>query len=95
MTKDELIDALANAGGPEVALDRAIAAITGASRPYTGSLDAALTLVPEGWYHMAGTRWNAPANARLVSGDGPVVVFTAEASTAALALCIAALKAMK
>ena len=64
---------------------------------YTTSLDAALTLVPEGWrvehigQNWGMTRWDAELH---TADDVPSGV-TAEAPTPALALCIAALKARR
>lgn len=67
---------------------------------FTRSLDAALTLVPEGWEWL--TRGNARPFANVMTGAQPVVgegftqpddSYTAYAATAALALCIAALRA--
>lgn len=65
--------------------------------PYTRSVDAALTLVPDGW------RWNTGSQNVGDEYDGPVSycwkpnpkvhVQTARAVNPALALCIAALKA--
>ncbi len=59
---------------------------------FTTSIDAALTLVPEGWIWtlaMVGGR----AEARLLAGDTISKCELAYAPTPALALCIAALKA--
>lgn len=60
------------------------------SLPYTSSIDAALTLVPEGCYwavYRSGMAYVKPDE------DGPQERDLAAAATPALALCIAALKA--
>lgn len=56
---------------------------------YTSSLDAAMTLVPEG-YEWSLT-WEAEI-ARAEIGD-PLLLMEGEAATPAIAICIAALKA--
>jgi len=68
--------------------------------PYTASLDAAVTLVPEGYYWQAANgkrRHSEPqACADLFVAHGPNrgdMSFTADAATTALALCAAALRA--
>lgn len=60
---------------------------------YTTSLDAALTLVPEGWGWMID--WTEPTERprAVLCHEPTVTVECREASTPALALCIAALKA--
>lgn len=60
---------------------------------YTTSIDAALTLVPEGyrwrlWYHHTGY-----CGADIFPDKGGILSKVHDAPTAALALCIAALKA--
>lgn len=59
---------------------------------YTTSLDAALTLVPEGWGCDLGI-WPSGNGARLTPGVNIFHAIYREAQTPALALCIAALKA--
>ena len=62
---------------------------------YTTSLDAALTLVPEGWEWELEWEHSTVAEteiARCKMGD-PLLFIDPEAATPALALCIAALKA--
>ena len=59
---------------------------------YTSSLDAALTLVPEGWDYCISRGHGEPAAASL-SPTMTVGEVLATAPTPALALCIAALKA--
>lgn len=59
---------------------------------YTASLDAAMTLVPEGLRPVITTLGEKPI-ARLWSGDRSDVISRAEATTPALALCAAALRA--
>ena len=67
---------------------------------YTGSLDAALTLVPEGywwgaeiWAGSVGRKSLGRAYVYTVGIDGRLVRFRGFAETPALAVCIAALKA--
>jgi hypothetical protein len=61
---------------------------------YTSSIDAALTLVPEGWHWMAAT-----AEGDFIRGTASVrdrdggPSFTSAAATPALAICAAALRA--
>jgi len=108
-----LIERLTAATGPSRELDRLIGDAVGAPMGYTGdaiglgyarfteSLDAALTLVPEGWHAIIGGRekvdgwWHCalqefPQPCRRVPPQEPYVIM---AKTAALALCIAALRA--
>ena len=58
---------------------------------YTSSLDAAMTLVPDGWtlFHLDGPFNNGPCHATVANGD----FAEGEAETPALALCAAALRA--
>lgn len=59
---------------------------------YTASIDAAMTLVPEGWnfeVDRIGGRGGAVVNKSVLSRDA----FIAQAATPALALCAAALRA--
>jgi hypothetical protein len=65
---------------------------------YTGSIDVAITLLPDGFYWILGhgkVGESEPLGGAYVfepnSGNTPIA--TAEASTAALALCAAALRA--
>jgi hypothetical protein len=61
---------------------------------YTASLDAAMTLVPEGWHSSIFTTEGATLRGSAAVRDrdgGPS--FTSSAGTAALALCAAALRA--
>lgn len=64
----------------------------------TTSLDAALTLVPEGWVWSVLIDYELPGRARLYNAvpggihDPPVRVYT-DAATPTLALCIASLRA--
>lgn len=96
----EIIERLEKATGPSLELDHAIAA---AIRPddghgvllYTASLDAAMTLVPEGW------GWKGESNlgyghAFTVGHVGPNKLYDktegwGAGATPAIALCIAAL----
>lgn len=61
--------------------------------PYTASLDAAMTLVPEHsvWHVSGGSRRGGYAV--IESGDDKVPDFKSAASTPALAICAAALRA--
>lgn len=64
--------------------------------PYTTSLDAALTLVPEGWGWGAAMRhWLTPVGAAgsVWQAGQPRATFTADAATPARALMAACLKA--
>lgn len=104
----DLIERLAKATGPDRELDAAIAyrctkaasAVMGFPS-YTSSIDAALTLVPEGWHwEVSDSPKEFPARAG-VSPVAPVDEWVcsdtggqdASAATPAIALCIAALKA--
>ena len=57
---------------------------------YTASIDAALTLVPEGWDYTIYSRGEVSVHR---SKSGTRTFYDAEAATPALAICIAALKA--
>ena len=96
----DLIARLEAAEGPDPRLDREIAVIQGGYKEvgwpaYTTSMDAALTLVPEGhtysFIHRIGEYPEASVAAQPDAGFWSAVVATA--ATPALALCIAALKA--
>ena len=101
----ELIERLEKASGPDKAIDSAIAdmivgvgrIVIGGDPRYTASIDVALTLVPEGWSWALDRVGNECAavvdpTAVYISDhlSGPGASF---ATTPALALCIAALKA--
>ena len=77
-------------------LDRAICrAISGDEtqwHKYTRSLDAAMTLVPEGWFALIDTRGRADVRYAPIDQSG-YRREVADAATPALALCIAALRA--
>ena len=105
----DLRDLLEKAEGPDRKLDERIAAAVGAhgpredAPPYTASLDAALTLIPNGWYcdlHN-GSPMPPPSYVWLWRrGFGGAQNKRAtdsrvygSAATPALAICIAALKA--
>jgi hypothetical protein len=73
-------------------------------QPYTASLDAAMTLVPEGWFWMAGNRDRLTPRAYVENGKPAFegissrrnperLWFEVTAATSALALCAAALRA--
>lgn len=103
MTRDELIAALQAASGPDRSIDFELcelsaagvkeAELTGHIRHYTSSIDAALTLVPEGIssrvYVEIGLE-DRDQNACCIGR-----AFVAGAATPALAICIAAVKAME
>ena len=71
------------------------------AEPYTTSLDAALSIVPEGWaFAKLGLAWamgwdTEPPNMLVCELGGPVEGEHGIGHTPALALCIAALKARK
>lgn len=74
----------------DVAWDRGL----GYSVPaYTTSIDAALTLVPEGWtiFHFGGPFNDSPSHAT-VAGGQPIAFCEGDGATPALAICAAALK---
>ena len=116
----ELIARLEAATGPDRELDAAIAVQVGINPDYQGdgrygcpkfsaSLDAALTLVPEGWeWSISGSGtaaicscWNDdyaevfPSTDRKQPRHTPMERWHPKTATPALALCIAALKAKK
>jgi hypothetical protein len=101
----DLIERLSAATGKDPELDTLIhEAIHGPlgklERPqrYTASLDAAMTLVPDGWWCEAHIRpdapgvvlWQFPLPCQRVPAERPYQI---AGRTAPLALCIAALKA--
>ena len=102
----ELIERLEKATGPDRELDEAVERAIfdegkewrSAHLPYfTASLDAALTLVPEGYRWLVGNAWkdkhgSCPAMAT-VALAGDYGTRPTSAATPAIALCIAALKA--
>jgi hypothetical protein len=88
--------------GDSFDLNHDIAAALGvASEPFTASIDAAMTLVPEGWRVRDLNQWvdqnkastNIAWTVRLRLNGRSMVEVDAEADTAALALCAAALRA--
>jgi hypothetical protein len=93
----ELIERLEAATGPDREMDFAIAAAVGwpdsphshqHARRYSDSLDAALTLVPEGATWLAAGHPTQRARASV-----PVSTPAIAGATPALAICIAALRA--
>ena len=107
MTRDELIAALQAASGPDRSIDFELcelsaagvkeAELTGHIRHYTSSIDAALTLVPDGAFHGVGMTISLPPETLATCSlyrDGYCAVF-GYGNTPALAACIAALKAME
>ncbi len=103
MTNDELISALEKATGPDRWIDNEIAKLIGLEMPsdcagwpaeFTHSIDAALTLVPEGWSYNIGKN-EIGTNAQVVLGRSHPTnsnVFL-EGTHIAIVICIAALKA--
>ena len=104
----DLIARLEAATGPDRELDRAIAKALGVMPLYqmrgqigsswpdfTDSIDAALTLVPEGWrwHSYYWPRKDEPKIMSLVTSEPHVGIAHGKAATPALAICIAALKA--
>lgn len=61
--------------------------------PYTASLDAAVTLVPEGWFNYLGERFDGRWEHTLVWKDNGMARVASVCSTPALALTAAALRA--
>jgi hypothetical protein len=98
MTREQLIAALEKATGPAFELDRAITkwAYEGGGympsmpNPFTSSIDAALTLVPKGWEWVldGGTGMSRVC---FLKKNEPAIDLTA--STPALAICMASIKA--
>lgn len=109
MTLDDLITALREATGPDEALDYEIEMLCQPvcqswkyPPPFTASLDAALTLVPEGWrvYNLSqdpdqGMRWFAGLDAIPIRCGHWIAYTNKRAPTPALALCVAALEARR
>lgn len=112
MTLSSLIERLEKAEGPDRELDEELALISGCERKdhwwkvngawglalpaFTSSVDAALTLVPEGFKWKAGYSRYVPHNAGIQDyRANPVLgVFVGECdSNRAIALCIAVLRA--
>ena len=102
MTLDELIAALEKATGPSIYLSWVIAGspkfedgTANLNVPHcTGSLDTALTLVPEGMFwsvDSSGSAFVCDLDSEKQRGS----VRTGDAATPAIAICIAALKARK
>lgn len=109
----ELAERVEKAEGPDRELDEAIACLFAKSHPvfgkpvamvyaktYTASLDAALTLVPEGCVaDTMGRRRPSSINGRpmawasIETRDGLVTAGASESGTLPLALCAAALRA--
>ena len=86
------------AAGPDRELDGEIDAAIGwptssyfhqHTRRYTGSLDAAITLVPDGWIWVVGSYGNARVYQDQTAGKS----FIGENAKPALALCAPALRA--
>jgi hypothetical protein len=101
MTMKELAERVEAATGPDRDIDHAIANLTnyatvGEVLTYTASLDAAMTLVPEGWYIGDLTQCNEDdkSQACLTEIDAPHRDAGATAAIMPLALTAAALKAL-
>ena len=108
----ELIERLVQATGPDLDLDHAIAAAVLPADGhgvllYTGSIDAALTLVPDGWAWRTVSRIGPFATGKpcrpraelaepIQTDYGPGVCIRAQeyGATPALTICAAALKVM-
>lgn len=109
---DNLIDKLERADGPDRELDQLIAVwhrsqisgkrVLGVANcaAYTASIDAAMTLVPEGWQLIKIEWFNVNDSWRAFMRDWHIQSDTfaaktgdGQAATPALALCIAALRA--
>lgn len=104
MTLTELADRCERAVGPDRELDQDIheivvirSALSGTiypySKKYTASIDAAMTLVPDQWnvsLRGFGQSWNVVMNDMKT---GPMQQSFSHASTPALAICAAALRA--
>ena len=92
-----LIERVEQATGPDLELDAAIVAslklyiiaLMSGVPHYTASIDAAVSLVPEGWVWVVGNMGNAHVYEERTAGKS----VTAEAATPALALTAAALRA--
>lgn len=101
MNLNELADRVERASGAAFVLDREISDAMGHGsqlvRAYTGRLDVAATLVPEGWDWAVGTAgfgtgghaFLRPAQAMTAAGSA----ITVDADTPALALVAASLRA--
>jgi hypothetical protein len=98
---NELIARLEKAAYPDHEIDVAIHSALGVpTRQFTASIDAALTLVPEGCVWTVMTDYELPGRAHInysipIADERlrPPANFNADAATPAIALCIAALKA--
>lgn len=92
MTTTALIERLEALDAPCRECDVLIDPVNGTAFHYTAYIDAAMTLVPEGW------RWSlfGPDNqACLVNPDNPSQAATCDGANPAIALCIAALRAQE
>ena len=98
----DLITRLEAATGPSFTLEQEIlravnpnASMLSVPNNYTSSLDAALTLVPEGWrwHSYYWPRKDEPKIMSLVTNEPHVGIAHGKAATPALAICIAALRA--
>ena len=103
-TLEALLARVLEGSGPDRELDRAIAMALPPKarrgmfvrRHYTGSLDAALTLVPEGWAWSVSGTVNRVYHARIAPHAGSLKTFLGywfEAKSAPRALVAACLKA--
>jgi hypothetical protein len=89
----ELAERCEAAAGPDDALDWSIAEAIGCAPglPYSASLDAAMTLVPEGWDVRMGSNSGAPW-AQCKRTRPLVDCHNGAATTLPLAICAAALR---
>jgi hypothetical protein len=74
------------------AMNPPMSSVPASPNRYTASLDAAITLVPEGWNWLISKESNELALASIAAANSAVETMTT-AATPALALCGAALKA--
>lgn len=96
MSLEELRDALAKATGPDKVLDHqlerhlhGLMSRTSYVPRYTASLDAAVTLVPEGWVETVGRLCDGHGEGTLYQCGAAGGMYLARAATPALALCLA------
>lgn len=92
-TATDLIRRLEEATEGSYELSLAVGDFVGSFQHYTTSIDAALTLVPEGWEWVLEWETN-PDIARCKMGN-PDIGLIFEAPTLALAFCAAALRARR
>jgi hypothetical protein len=103
---DRELDAAIGSMLYQMKVDREVPGIEGCCHePVTSSLDAAMTLVPEGWFFTAGRRDKNRCRAHVNNGESHFIGVAARPNpakqwfeclgdTPALALCAAALRAL-